>query len=98
MGTFALVVRFDLIDPAAAERFDALVAALRPAIETHEPGTLVYAVHTVADAPLSRVFYEHYRDADAFADHEAQPHTQHFLAEREALLAGSRVEFLSPQT
>src|SRR4051794_27573358 len=39
---FALVVRFDLLDPSAAERFDALVADLLPQIAAHEPGTLSY--------------------------------------------------------
>ena len=51
---------------------------------------------TVADAPRSRVFYECYRDRAAFDEHERQPHTRHFLTEREAWLASSRVEFLTP--
>lgn len=93
---FALVVRFDLLDPSAAERFDALVADLLPQIAAHEPGTLSYVVHTVADAPLSRLFYECYRDRAAFEAHEAQPHTRHFLDARDTVLAGRRVEFLTP--
>lgn len=93
---FALVVRFDLADPGAAERFDALVADLLPQIEAREPRTLSYLVHTVADAPLSRVFYECYADRAAFEEHERQPHTRHFLDERHAHLAGERVEFLDP--
>ena len=93
---FALVVRFDLPDATAADLFDGLVADLLPGIAEHEPGTQVYAVHTVAGAPLSRVFYEVYADRAAFEAHEAQPHTQHFLTERERLLAATRVEFLTP--
>ena len=93
---FALVVRFDLLDPASADRFDALVADLLPQIAAAEPGTLVYTVHTVADAPLSRIFYECYADRDAFDEHERQPHTRHFLDAREVVLAGQRVEFLTP--
>jgi len=93
---FALVVRFDLTDPAAAERFDALVADLLPQIAAAEPGTLTYAVHAVANAPLSRVFYECYADRDAFDEHERQPHTRRFLDSREVTLAGQRVEFLTP--
>jgi quinol monooxygenase YgiN len=93
---FALVVRFDLLDPSAAERFDALVADLLPQIAAHEPGTLSYLVHTVVDAPLSRLFYECYRDRAALDEHEAQPHTRFFLTEKDALLSGSRVEFLTP--
>ena len=93
---FALVVRFDLTDENAAASFDALVAELLPQIAAHEPGTLTYAVHTVHDAPLSRLFYEVYRDEDALAEHERQPHTAHFLEAKDALLAGSRVEYLTP--
>jgi quinol monooxygenase YgiN len=93
---FALVVRFDLLDPASADRFDALVADLLPQIAAAEPGTLSYLVHTVVDAPLSRVFYECYVDRDAFNEHERQPHTRHFLTERVAYCSGDRVEFLDP--
>ncbi len=93
---FALVVRFDLLDASAAADFDALVDDLLPQIAAHEPGTLVYTTHTVADAPLSRLFYECYRDRDALDAHELQPHTAFFLDQRTALLAGTRVEFLTP--
>lgn len=93
---FGLVVRFDLLDEDAAEGFDRLVSETVPQIEASEPGTLVYAVHTVNDAPLSRVFYELYADREAFEVHESQEHTKRFLAERERYLAGVRVEFLSP--
>ena len=93
---FAIVVRFDLLDPDAAARFDAMVAELLPQIAAHEPGTLTYAVHTVNDEPLSRVFYECYRDRPAFEEHERQPHTAHFLAERHNFTSGTRVEFLTP--
>ena len=93
---FALVVRFNLVDDDAAARFDALVAELLPQIAAHEPGTLTYAVHTVQDAPLSRIFYECYSDRDAFEEHERQPHTAAFLSEKDALLSGRRVDFLTP--
>jgi quinol monooxygenase YgiN len=93
---FALVVRFDLLDTTAAEAFDALVVDLLPAIAAHEPSTLIYTVHAVHDAPLSRIFYECYVDRDALDTHEAQPHTAHFLHEKDALLSGVRVEHLTP--
>lgn len=93
---FALVVRFDLLDEPSAQRFVDLVRELLPAIAAKEPGTLVYTVHTVLDAPLSRLFYECYVDRAALDEHERQPHTSHFLHEKDALLAGSRVEFLTP--
>ncbi|WP_063129037.1 putative quinol monooxygenase [Nocardia fusca] len=93
---FALVVRFELKDAEAAEGFDRLVEETAKGISELEPGTLVYATHTVADAPLSRVFYEVYRDREAFEEHERQAHTRKFLDERRNYTSDFRVEFLAP--
>lgn len=91
-----LVVRFDLRDEESAARFDALVAETVPLILEREPGTLQYAVHTVRGEPLARIFYERYADADAFAAHEAAPHTRRMLDAFGALLATEpRVEHFS---
>ncbi|MGK8487026.1 putative quinol monooxygenase [Nocardia asiatica] len=95
---FALVVRFDLQDAEKAAEFDQLVAETVAAVTQFEPRTLVYATHTVESEPLSRVFYEVYRDREAFKEHERQPHTRHFLSQRENYVASFRVEFLSPVT
>ncbi|WIY00097.1 antibiotic biosynthesis monooxygenase [Amycolatopsis mongoliensis] len=95
---FALVVRFDLHDEARAAEFDLLVEETGRGIAEHEPGTLVYATHRVTDAPLARVFYEVYRDREAFDAHECQPHTRHFLAERDKYVKTTRVEFMTPAT
>ncbi|MEU1524866.1 antibiotic biosynthesis monooxygenase [Nocardia rhamnosiphila] len=95
---FALVVRFNLKDADAAEAFDRLVAETAEGITESEPGTLVYATHRVTDAPLSRVFYEVYRDREAFEEHEQQPHTRRFLDRRADYVADFRVEFLAPAT
>ncbi|MBF6356474.1 antibiotic biosynthesis monooxygenase [Nocardia higoensis] len=93
---FALVVRFELKDDAAAQAFDGLVAETNAAIAEREPGTLVYATHVVQDAPLARVFYEVYRDREAFEEHERQPHTRQFLDQRSTYVRDFRVEFLTP--
>ena len=93
---FALVVRFNLKDADSAEAFDRLVAETAEGIAELEPGTLVYATHTVADAPLARVFYEVYLDRAAFEEHERQPHTRRFLDRRPDYVADFRVEFLTP--
>jgi quinol monooxygenase YgiN len=93
---FALVVRFDCRDEAAATRFDELTDEVVPQITENEPGTLVYATHAVDGAPLARVFYEVYRDRAAFDAHEAADHVQAFHARKDPLLVGTRVEFLSP--
>ncbi|UGT62124.1 putative quinol monooxygenase [Nocardia asteroides] len=93
---FALVVRFDLIDAEKAADFDDLVEETVAAIREREPGTLVYATHTVENEPLARVFYEVYRNRDAFEEHERQPHTRRFLDSRGEFVESFRVEFLSP--
>ncbi|MFH9425458.1 putative quinol monooxygenase [Streptomyces sp. NPDC017529] len=91
---YALVVRFTLRDTSAAQQFDNLVAQTIEGIRT-EPDTLVYAVHTPTDEPLTRVFYELYADRDAFLAHEDQAHTRHFLAAREEFLSNVDVTFLN---
>ncbi len=93
---YGLFVRFELKDEAAAAGFDELVARTAPLIVTEEPGTLVYRVHPVEGALLSRAFYEIYADHAAFEAHEQQPHVKQFLAEREQFLDSYRVEFLGP--
>lgn len=91
---FALVVRFT-VKPGSEEAFDELVSTTAQGIRAHEPGTLVYACHRVEGAPQQRIFYELYADRAAFEAHEAQPHTRHFLAAREAFLEATVVDFLS---
>jgi quinol monooxygenase YgiN len=93
---FALVVRFDCRDEAAAARFDELTAEAVRQIVAREPGTLVYATSVVEGEPLARVFYEVYRDRDAFRAHEEAEHVRSFHARKDPLLAGTRVEFLTP--
>jgi quinol monooxygenase YgiN len=95
---FALVVRFYLRDEEAAKGFDNLVAETVAKIRESEPGTLIYAIHKVKDAPLSRIFYEVYESREAFDAHERQEHTKRFLDERGRYLTGARVEFLEPAT
>ena len=91
---FALIVRFELRDVESAAAFDGLVAETVPEIRSKEPGTVIYAVHPVEDAPLARVFYELYESQEAFDSHEEQPHTRRFLSERDQYLRDTRVEFL----
>jgi len=70
------------------------VARTVPSIGAHEPSTLAYVVHQVPEEPKVRVFYELYADRAAFDAHEQQPHTKHFLTEREQYLSGLQVTFL----
>jgi quinol monooxygenase YgiN len=89
----AIVVRH-ILRTGHEESFDSLTSHTLEAISTLEPDTYVYAVHTVAEQPLQRIFYELYRDRAAFEAHEAYPHMQKFLAERLAHIESVEVEFL----
>jgi quinol monooxygenase YgiN len=95
---FALVVRFDCRDEAAVARFDELTAEVVEQITAQEPGTLMYATHSVDGAPLARIFYEVYQDREAFQIHEAADHVQLFHARKDPLVVGRRVEFLAPRS
>ncbi|MCW2631509.1 MAG: hypothetical protein JWR88_471 [Pseudonocardia sp.] len=94
---FGVVARFDLRDQSGADAFDRLAAETAMGVWEHEPGTLTYATFRVEGEPLARLFYELYRDRDAFEEHESQPHTKRFLAERAPYLTSTRVEFLVPR-
>jgi quinol monooxygenase YgiN len=91
---FAIAVRFDMVDADAARTFDSLAAEALVGIREREPDTLVYAVHTVDDDPLARVFYEVYTGRDAHARHEANPSTHRFLEQVSSLTTSVRAEFL----
>jgi quinol monooxygenase YgiN len=91
---FGLMVRFTCKDEAAATAFDDLVAKAGEQIRTREPGTLIYTVHRVDGQPLQRIFYELYRDEDAFAVHESQDYVKVFLSAREQHLASVEVDRL----
>ena len=95
---FALVVRFDCRDEAAATRFDDLTVEVVQQITAKEPGTLLYATHSVDGEPLARVFYEVYRDRDAFQTHEVADHVVRFHADKDPVVVGRRVELLVPGT
>jgi quinol monooxygenase YgiN len=93
-GVFGLMVRFTCKDEAAAAGFDELVARTGEQIRANEPGTVIYAVHRVDGRPLERVFYELYRDREAFEAHEVQDYVKAFLEERDLYLASTEVDWL----
>jgi quinol monooxygenase YgiN len=93
---FALVVRFDFHTEEAAVIFDSLTRKVVEQVTANEPGTLLYAAHTIAGEPLARLFYEAYVDADAFRAHAAAEHVKAFIEARGPLIAGRRVEYLTP--
>jgi len=66
---FGLVVRFDLYENGT-EGFDQLAEETAPLIRSQEPGTLIYTCHEVEGEANARIFYELYRDREAFEEHE----------------------------
>lgn len=90
---FGLAVRFTLRE-GAEEAFDRLVEETVSEIQKHEPGTLVYTCHAVEGHPNQRIFYELYRDHDAFEEHERQLHTRRFLEQRSQYVAELEVDQL----
>lgn len=84
---YGLVVRFELAQGHEAA-FDQLTAETVERIRADEPGTLVYMTHAGTGTPMTRVFYELYRDRAAFDAHEETPHVRRFLAERGQHLGG----------
>jgi quinol monooxygenase YgiN len=95
-GGYALTVRFTTRDADAAQQFDALVARTLEGIR-REAGTIAYVIHVPTDDPNARVFYELYADHAAFLAHEEQPHTRHFLEERDRYLTDTEVTFMNQQ-
>jgi quinol monooxygenase YgiN len=91
---FGLMVRFTCKDESTAAAFDDLVARTGEQIRVNEPGTVVYAVHRVDGRPLERVFYELYRDKEAFQEHESKAYVRAFLSEREQYLSATEVDRL----
>ncbi|WP_432158375.1 MULTISPECIES: putative quinol monooxygenase [unclassified Streptomyces] len=91
---FGLMVRFTCKDEASAAAFDALVARTGELIRANEPGTVIYTVHRVDGRPLERIFYELYRDKDAFEEHESKDYVCAFLSERDQYLAAKEVDRL----
>jgi quinol monooxygenase YgiN len=80
-GGYGLVVRFNL-RAGHEDAFDALTEETVAAIRMSEPATVAYLIHLDASSPSVRVFYELYRNVEAFEAHEDMSHVQRFLAER----------------
>ncbi|MRH89610.1 antibiotic biosynthesis monooxygenase [Nocardia sp. SYP-A9097] len=93
---YALVVTLHLRDTEFARVFDRLALDTADHIAECEPGTLLYVIHTVADAPEVRTIYEVYRDREAFEQHQRQQHTKNFLEQRDNLIVSTKVQVLTP--
>jgi quinol monooxygenase YgiN len=87
---YGRILIFTLLEDRVAD-FDRLAEQTAEQVRTGEPGTLVYVIHLVPNAPLQRIFYEIYRDPAAFDSHESQPYMQRFVAERRSCVLATNV-------
>ena len=87
---YGRIVIFTLLDDRVAD-FDRLAEQTAEEVRTAEPDTLVYVIHLVPNAPMQRIFYEIYRDREAFDSHENQPYMQRFVAERRSCVLATNV-------
>jgi quinol monooxygenase YgiN len=90
VGQYGRITMYTLHD-GHQDAFDRLAAEVTRAVIERDPGTLVYACHSVDNAPLQRIFYQLFRDAAAVENHTRQPHVQRFAAEARAHAASTNV-------
>jgi quinol monooxygenase YgiN len=90
MGQYGRIMIYTLIDGHDGA-FDRLAAEVAHAVRQAEPGTLVYACHTVDNSPSQRLFYQLFRDANAVEEHTRQPHVQRFAREARAHVSATNV-------
>ena len=89
------LLRVECRDDAAAAEFDALTAKVFQRVSDHEPSTLVFASHGVEGQPLTRVFYEVYRDQAAANLHARGKPLRELLAREDSLVAGVQIQQLT---
>jgi quinol monooxygenase YgiN len=87
---YGRILIFTLLDDRVTE-FDRLAGQAAEEVRIGEPGTLVYVIHLVPNAPLQRIFYEIYRDRAAFDRHESQPYMKRFVADRRSCVLSTNV-------
>jgi quinol monooxygenase YgiN len=93
---YGLIAIYTLAE-GSAEDFDALAEQVVAEVRANEPDALVYAVHSVPNADMQRIFYEVYRDRMAYEDHKRQPHIQRFEADRAPFVLATNVIELGMQ-
>lgn len=85
--------------PGKEDALQAILFEQVEAVRKNEPDCLVYRVHRSAKAPVTFLFYEQYRSAQAFDFHRKAPHLAAFHERRKDLVAGpAAVELYSALT
>ncbi|HEY2580117.1 MAG TPA: antibiotic biosynthesis monooxygenase [Streptosporangiaceae bacterium] len=93
---YGLIAIYTLAEGREAE-FDALAEKVVTEVRASEPDALVYAVHSVPNAPMQRIFYEVYRDRTAFEEHKRHLYIQRFDVERGPYVLATNVIELGTQ-
>lgn len=89
-----IITIYTLIEDQAPA-FDRLADAVLDAVTEHEPDTLLYACHTVPNAPQQRIIYAIYRNGRAKEKHEQQPHVLEFTRRTSGFVVATNVIELS---
>jgi quinol monooxygenase YgiN len=89
-GQYGRITIYTLID-GHAEEFDRLAIEVASAVRDNEPGTIVYACHTVDNSPEQRIFYQLFRDAQAVEEHTWRSYVQAFAREARAHVTATNV-------
>ena len=66
-------------------------------VRASEPDALVYAVHSVPNAAMQRIFYEVYRDQTAYEEHKRHAYIKRFDEERAPFVLATNVIELGTQ-
>lgn len=85
-----LIAIYTLLEDKVAD-FDRIAEQAAEQVRANEPDTLVYIIHTVPKAPMQRIFYEVYRDREAFERHEQQPYITRFVTARRPYVLATNV-------
>jgi quinol monooxygenase YgiN len=93
---YGLIAIYTLAE-GRADEFDELAERVVEQVRTHEPDALVYAVHSVPNAPMQRIFYEVYRDQTAYEEHKRQSYIHRFDVERAKYVLATNVIELGTQ-
>ena len=93
---YGLIAIYTLADGQDAE-FDELAERIVEQVRSHEPDALVYAVHSVPNAPMQRIFYEVYRDQTAYEEHKRQSYIHQFDLDRARFVLATNVIELGTQ-
>jgi quinol monooxygenase YgiN len=68
-----VIARFRIKEGKEEEALERL-RAMAAAVEANEPGALAYVCHRAIDDPAEVIFFEVYKDDEAFGGHMQTPH------------------------